>query len=669
MPIDMSKYLGLFASEAQDHLENLSRELVALEKGAAPAAVDSLFRHAHSVKGMAASMGFEQIATLAHRVEDLVDQVRKKPGVFNADTADVLFASSDHLLAMVRAAGGGIAPPDAAPLIARISERLTTLTGILPARTRVLDVVAGVPAPQPISALSLAVPAAAPLSPGTGPGALGPGQPPRHCVHIQIAQSCQVPGVRAFLVHKKLSALGNLYDVEPPLDDLKAGRIPDGRLSLEIETSGPRGEEAIRRALSVVADLEGVEISRVEPKRPPRPQGPAEGPRPIGVELSRTVRVKTEILDYFLDAVGELLLATAALRELAKSVPQDLARPVDEGVNRLHTIVKDLHDKVMSVRMTPLSLITDRLPRTARDLARKMGRDVDLVITGAEIELDRAILDELADPVLHLLRNCIDHGVEDPADRLALGKGSRGRIVVAAHRDRDRVLLEIEDDGRGMDTERLKEKAVERGLITAEAAQVMTEREACLLACLPGVSTAATVTDVSGRGVGMDAVKRAVESVGGTLDIDSAPGRGSRFTLRLPLTVAVVNVLLVGVGCEVFGLPIAKVRAVVEVDPARLSRSRNAPMLSHDGALLPVHPLGELLAVRRAPAGGTRPHVILDAELGQVALEVDRLLGQEEAVLKPLSRPLDLVSGLAGVTILGTGRPIFILDIPRLIAA
>jgi two-component system chemotaxis sensor kinase CheA len=293
---------------------------------------------------------------------------------------------------------------------------------------------------------------------------------------------------------------------------------------------------------------------------------------------------------------------------------------------------------------------------------------VDLVITGAEIELDRAILDELADPLLHLLRNCIDHGVEDPAERLALGKGGRGRIVVAARRDRDRVLLEIEDDGRGMNTERLKEKAVESGLITAEAARVMTEREACLLACLPGVSTASTITDVSGRGVGMDAVKRAVEGVGGTLDIDSAPGRGSRFTLRLPLTVAVVNVLLVGVGCEVFGLPIAKVKAVVEVDPERLSRSRNAPMLGHDGALLPVHPLGDLLAVERAPVGGTRPHVILDAELGQVALEVDRLLGQEEAVLKPLPRPLDLVAGLAGVTILGTGRPIFILDIPRLIA-
>ncbi len=657
----MSKYLGLFASEAQEHLENLSRELVALEKGASPAAVDSMFRHAHSVKGMAASMGFEQIATLSHRVEDLVDQVRRSPSVLNAETADVLFAASDHLLAMVRSAGAGAPSPDAGPLIARIGERLTALTGAAPARTRVLDAVASAPPAEEAPALPPA---------GAAQGPLAPNLPPRFLVRVQIAPACLVPGVRAFLVHKKLGALGNLFDVQPPLEDLKAGRIPDGRLSLQIETVGARGDEAIRRALAVVADLESIEVGRVELKSFPQAPAPApDAPRPIGVELARSVRVKTEILDYFLDAVGELLLATAHLRELAKSVPESHAGPLDEGVNRLHTIVKDLHNKVMSVRMTPLSLITDRLPRTARDLARKKGREVDLTVSGAEIELDRAILDELADPLLHILRNCIDHGVEDPAVRVAQGKLARGRVVVAARRDRDRVLVEIEDDGRGMDVERLKEKAVEAGLITAEAARAMTEREALLLSCLPGVSTAASVTDVSGRGVGMDAVKRAVESVGGTLDIDSTPGRGTRFTLRLPLTVAVVNVLLVGVGKEVFGLPIAKVKSVVEVDPEQLSRSRNAPMLSHGGALVPVHPLGALLSIERLPRGGTRPHVVLDAEVGPVALEVDRLMGQEEAVLKPLSRPLDLIAGLAGVTILGTGRPIFILDVPRLIAA
>ncbi|MFN7133863.1 MAG: chemotaxis protein CheW, partial [Myxococcales bacterium] len=479
-------------------------------------------------------------------------------------------------------------------------------------------------------------------------------------------------GVRGFLVHKKLGSLGNVFDLQPPLDDLKAGRIPDGTLTLTLETQG--GAEAVTKALSTVADLESVEVSRIEakPSLPAAPK-PAEAteaaPRAVGVEPARTVRVKTELLDYFLDAVGELLLATAHLRELNKGVPEPLRPPLDEGVDRLHAIVKDLHGKVMSVRMTPLSLITDRLPRAARDIARKRNREVDLVITGADIELDRAILDELSDPLLHILRNCIDHGLEDPDIRSAAGKGPRGRVAVTARRDRDRVLLEIEDDGRGMSAERLKTVAVELGLITQETARQMTDREAYMLCCLPGVSTARSVTDISGRGVGMDAVKRAVENVGGSLDIDSVPGRGTRFTLRLPLTVAVINVLLVGVADEVFGLPISKVKGVVEVEPGALARSRNAPMLPYAGGLLPVHGLAELLGFEGNGGEGARPMVVLDADLGHVALEVDRLLGQQEAVLKPLSRPLDLISGLSGVTILGTGRPIFILDVPRLIAA
>lgn len=658
MPIDMSKYLGLFASEAQEHLEGLARELVRVEQEHGRDSVDAMFRHAHSVKGMAASMGFEQIAVLAHRVEDLVDKLRSRPEALTADTTDVLLAATDHLQAMVKAAGAGVPWPDAAPLIARLSERLVALTGQAPSPTRVVPAVAVAEA----------------RAPGPTPAAeaaAGSALPPHLNVRVKIAPACPVPGVRGFLVHKKLAALGNVFAVHPPLEDLKAGRIPDGVLSLELEVQGAHGADSVRKALSTVADLEAVEVSSLEPKAAPAPARPPEpeAPKAVGAEPARTVRVKTEILDYFLEAAGELLLAVAHLREVTKSLPESEKGKVDGGVDRLRAIVKDLHDKVMSVRMTPLSLITDRLPRAARDIARKKGREVDLVIAGAEIELDRAILDELADPLLHILRNCIDHGIESVEEREKAGKGPRGRIVVAARRDRDRVLLEIEDDGRGMDAGRLKASAVDRGLVTEQAAAAMSDREAFLLSCLPGVSTASEVTDVSGRGVGMDAVKRGVEQVGGTLDIDSTRGRGTRFTLRLPLTVAVVNVLLVGVGREVFGLPIAKVRAVVEADPSALTKSRNAPMLAHDGLLLPVHVLGGLLGFERVQAGGVKPHVVIEGDPGALALEVDRLLGQEEAVLKPVSRPLDLIPGLSGVTILGTGRPIFILDVPRLVAA
>jgi two-component system chemotaxis sensor kinase CheA len=330
--------------------------------------------------------------------------------------------------------------------------------------------------------------------------------------------------------------------------------------------------------------------------------------------------------------------------------------------------VKDLHDKVMTARMTPLTLITERLPRAARDIARKRGRDVELTLTGAEIELDRAIIDELSDPVLHLLRNCIDHGIEPPEERVQAGKPEKGRVAFHVRRQRDRVVIELEDDGRGMDAAKLKASAVARGLVTADAAKAMSDKEAFLLACLPGVSTAKDISEISGRGVGMDAVKRSVENVGGSLEIDSEKGRGTRFTLRLPLTVAVVNLLLVAVGEELFGLPIAKVVGVVEAEHDKLSRSQQTVLLSHGGALLPVYLLSDLLEIPAPARIGPRPYLVMENEGGKVALAVDKLLGQEEVVLKALSRPLDQVSGLSGVTILGSGRPVFILDVPRLVA-
>ncbi|MDC0713029.1 chemotaxis protein CheA [Stigmatella sp. ncwal1] len=694
MTMDMSRYLGLFVTEATEHLEALGRDLVQLEREGGAGVVDSMFRHAHSVKGMASSMGFEPIATLAHRVEDLVDAVRQDASRLNRELVDLLLSSADTMLAQVRAVSANQPPDDAASLLTQLAARVSSLTGQEPAPTRVMRTTAmrSTPAPLPsapavkpaeVSREEVSLPVAAPPSaapPGAAPPVASPApeakaaEPPRPSVRwdvkVRIVPTCQVPGVRAFLAHKRLSALGMLLDLKPPLEDLKAGRVPDGLIQCELETTA--GEAGIQTALKNVSE---VEVVSIQPSAPPAPIAPvpvpsaSEGARVVGESTSRTVRVRTELLDYFLDTVGELMLATARLREVGKVLPENARPALEEGVYRLHALVKDLHDKVMSARMTPLSLITDRLPRAARDIARKRGREVDLVVTGAEIELDRAILDELADPMLHLLRNCIDHGLESPEDRVAVGKEARGRVQVTVRRMRDRVVIEIEDDGRGMDPEKLKAAALARGVITAEAAARMSEREAFLLSCLPGVSTAKDVSEISGRGVGMDAVKRVVENTGGTLEIGSEKGVGTRFTLRLPLTVAVIHLLLVEVGDEVFGLPIAKVLGATEADGDALSRSRETALLPHGNTLLPVHALDALLGIPESSHRGIRPFVVMEVDTGKVALAVDRLLGQEEAVLKPLSKPLDLLPGLSGVTILGSGRPVFILDVPRLLSA
>ncbi len=630
MPVDLSRYLALFVSEATDYLEAFSRELVHLEREPDAEVVDSLFRHAHSLKGMALSMGFEPIAALAHRVEDLVDAVRTQPSRIDRRLVDLLLAACDRMQSQVRATAAGAPPLPDPKLLEQLAEMLSGL------REDAQVQVQGAP------------PAAVPV---------------RVEVRFRIAPSARAKAARAFLVQHRLAGLGTVERMEPALEALRSAEATVDEVRLELSLREGEDAESVRRLLAELPELDGFSVQT--PTGEPEPAAPS----PVGHEGGRMVRVRAELLDHFLEMVGELLLATAHIREVSRSVPENARPPLEEGVDRLHGLVKDLHEKVMTARMTPLSVVLDRLPRVARDVARRKGREVELLLRGAETELDRAIVEELGDPLLHLLRNCIDHGIEDPEERLAQGKPLQGRVTVDVRRERERVVVELEDDGRGMDPEALVQAALARGLLTPEEASRIGPREAFLLACMPGVSTARDVSDISGRGVGMDAVKRTIENVGGTLEIDSERGRGTRFTLRLPLTVAVAKLLLVQVGPEIYGLPIAKVLGALEAGDGQLWRRDGERVLAWGDGVLPVYGLESLLELpaREAKAGEVRPYVVVEGEAGRVALGVDRLLGQEEAVLKPLPRPLDQISWLAGVTILGSGEPVFILDVPRLL--
>lgn len=662
MALDLHKYLTLFVAEAGEHLAAFAKDLVRLEEAARHGgeegrrdAIDSCFRHAHSVKGMSASMQLEAISALAHRAEDLVDVFRKDPERLDARAVDLLLEAGDRLQAMIQVAARGESPAADEAMMERLAgaaRRLRTAGGDRAER--------GDDAPRPDAGV-------APTGPD--PRAAEPRAGSRRVqVEVEIAGSCPIPAVRGFLVVKKLSALGTVARSTPSVDDLKAGRIPEKKLELQLETSETL--QSVERALAQISDIAAVALREVEEERAAPGGGapPGANARAPGAEGSRTVRVRTEILDGFLDAVGELILATARIREVGRTLPEDHRAALDEGVDRLHGIVKDLHDKVMTVRMTPLAVVTERLPRAARDVARKLGKQIEVEVKGAEIELDRALLDELSDPILHLLRNAVDHGIEAPHLRLLSGKPAAGRLTVHARRERDRVILEVADDGKGMDPAKLRAAAVARGALGKEQADALGDREALLLACLPGLSTAEVVTDVSGRGVGLDAVKRTIEAMGGTLEIDSVPGAGSRVTLRLPLTVAVQPVLLVRVADEVLGLPIAKVHGAAQVQISRLDRSRGAPVLAYDGELVPVHDLDRLLGFPAA-ASDERAVVVAEGGDGRIGLAVDALLGQQEAVLKPLGAPLDAVPGLSAVTVLGNGRPVFILDVQRLLVA
>jgi two-component system chemotaxis sensor kinase CheA len=682
MTLDMSKYLGLFVSEASEHLARFASELVHLEavaRGGGDVApiVHELFRRAHSVKGMSGAMAQDGIARVAHATEDLVDVFRRGAAAPEATSIDVLLGAVDALSAMVESAAAKGAPEADPALVARIRAEVERARENAPAakpdRSGREAAPAGPPAPAmdapPLAgAERSAPPPDVTPAPAAAPPRLADLPRARRVeISVVVAAGCPVPSVRGFLVVKKLARLGSIAQASPSLQDLKAGRIPDRRLFVALETAQPLA--AVEAVLAQIADLERVSARDAAPAPEP-PAAPAP-PRDdaAGQEGGRTVRVKVELLDSFLDAVGELILATARLRELGRGVPEPFRPPLEDGVDRLAATVKDLHDRVMAVRMTPLSVLTERLPRAARDLARRVGKQVLVEVRGADIEIDRAILDELADPVQHLLRNAVDHGVEAPHLRLLAGKPATGRITVSARRDRDRVLLELADDGKGMDPGKLRAAAVARGALGEDAARALDDRAALLLACLPGVSTAEEVTELSGRGVGLDAVKRAAEALGGALEVESAAGRGTRWLLRLPLTVAVQPVLLVRTGGEVLGLPISKVHGALQVDLAALAKSQGEPVLPYDGGLLPVRDLGRLVGLDARPLDAVRAVVVAEAEGQRVGLAVDALLGQQEAVLKPLARPLDRVAGLSAVTVLPSGRPVFILDVPRLLAA
>jgi two-component system chemotaxis sensor kinase CheA len=342
------------------------------------------------------------------------------------------------------------------------------------------------------------------------------------------------------------------------------------------------------------------------------------------------------------------------------------SRALTETIDRVDSLVKGLQQQAMKLRMMPLELIADRFPRAVRDLARKRGKEIQFEIVGKEIELDRAILEELPDPLLHIFRNSIDHGIEPPEERVRKGKSPTGTVRLEATKERESVVIRVSDDGRGMDPAVIRRIALERGVITRELHDSLTDDEVLNLITVPGFSTAKEVTEVSGRGVGMDVVKATIESLRGGVVIESVVGQGSTFTLKLPLTLAVVAVLLVDVGGERYALPVSYVEQILEIPADDVQRSQGQELIARDGILLPLVRLGRILGCPQK-ASRTNPLVVLCMMRGRlVGVAVDRMVGYREVVVKSLGKALKGMRGFAGVTILGDGSTVLILDLNTL---
>ncbi len=640
MSDDMAAYRDVFLSESAEHTQAITEGLLALENDPNDLEpVEAVFRGAHSLKGMSATMGYTRTAELTHKMESLMDTVRKREQAADSSLIDLMLRAVDALRELIDDESSGGCTVDVSQVVSAIVARTGSVSP--PAATRVAGVSGHVP------------------QSGTQIGAL-------YRVRVTLGESCVLKAVRAYMAIKRLGHMGEVIDTEPGGRQIEDEQF-DRSFSVIVRTR--ESETAIVSALSAISEVDAVDVCVEEAAAPSlADERSAEEHRRASVPKlteTQTVRVSIGHLDSMVNLVGELVIIRSRLDRLAHELDSN---ELAETLGALKRISGELQHEVMQTRMVPVGNIFNRFPRMVRDLARDLGRSVSFEMGGLDIELDRTVLDEIGDPIVHLLRNAIDHGIEPGAEREAAGKRARGTVRLEASRDRELVRIIVQDDGKGMDAERIWSKAVERGTVQATDRDSYTRGDILMLTCEPGFSTAEKTTVVSGRGVGMDVVKGKIEYLGGTVTIDSEPGHGSRIVLSLPLTLAIIQSLLVGVGAQVFAVPLSAVTEVLARDEVRLTTVDGAPVVVvRDGSVAPLFRLDEVIGAserrRRMPEEGD--HIVLVESAGEIrALAVQHLLGRHEVVIKPLSPLFKDLRGLGGATVLGDGRVAIILD-PR----
>lgn len=619
--MEISRYTELFLSEAREHISSINRLLLGLERRPQDrAAVDELFRAAHTLKGMAGAMGYGATAELSHGLEHLLEALRAGTLAVDAAVVDLLLEAADALERSVEREAGGAADVADAALLERLQSRSAMEAG--PAEPDAPD-------------------SARAAEEGSGPAAQ---------VVVRFDPSAPLPAVRAVMALRVARDLGTVSAVLPDEAQLMAGEL-DGSLSFALRTSA--SPEVVRAAIEAVGEVAGVEVRGATAA----PAAEARG---------AIVRVRQARLDALVDQLGELVIARDRLERAAGLVDD---AELEESVAALTRLIGGLREDVMRLRAVAVGEVFDRFPRLVRDAARALDKRVALEMEGQEEELDRSLLNELGDLLVHLLRNAVDHGIESPEERRAAGKPESGMIRLTARRRRSAVVVRVEDDGRGLRRERIERAAVERGLLTAEQAAALSPSEVWGLISMPGFSTAERVTDVSGRGVGLDVVSARVQALGGSVEVQSEPGRGTTFEIRLPLTLAITRVLLAGAADEVYALPVAAVVEVCEFLDGEVERTGENEYLSRGGARLRLVRLDRLVEPPRSahsPSDAPTPAIVVEGSDGPVTLAVDVLLGQREAVVKPFDATLQMKQLFSGAMLLSDGHPCLILEPSRL---
>ena len=668
----MSQYLDIFLEESKEHLGNLNQKLLDLEKNSGDmSALNEIFRAAHTLKGMSSTMGFEDLADLTHHMEDVL--VDFKEGVLQVDpiSTDAIFKCFDRIQTIIeQIETGGNGEIDNSDLIYILQSIKSGTTNSLNTEMincevvddSVSDVLTENAEPTfQFSDYDLTVLREANTR---GFKVLN--------LRIEVAPDSLMKSVRAFMVFKAIEEDSEIIKSNPSAQELEEGKF-DNYFDILI-ISKTDSQSIIKRLESIseikVQSLTEIQVESLTVAREPVKTEAASiseadnlvGNKKVG-KIKQTVRVDIDRLDSLMNLVGELVMHKGRLEQIGAT---EKITELNETIEQIDRISGDLQSVVMKVRMVPIEQVFNRFPRMVRDLSKDLNKEIDFLMEGKETELDRTVIDEIGDPLIHLLRNAIDHGIELPSERVKSGKPAKGTLMLRARHEGNNVYIEVEDDGAGINPERIIQKAVDKGLIGEREAEGFSREEAIELLFAPGFSTADQVTDVSGRGVGLDVVKNKIEALNGEINVDSKLGTGTKFKIKLPLTLAIIQALMISVRNEIYAIPLSSVDETTIITEADIKMVQNQEVIMLRGNVLPLYRLGKLLEVPDEAANDDMYVVVVRRADKQIGLVVDSLIGQQEIVIKSLGKLLAGVPGIAGAIVAGDGNVRLILDIATL---
>lgn len=659
--MELSAYRDIFIEELNDQLERMDQSLLELEQSPSPELIQILFRAAHTIKGSSSTMAFREMSDLTHEVEYALEWVRAKKPVISGALIDTLFKALDAMKTLRSQYVNGQDYADCSTIVSEIKALINK-----PAE------------PEPFAPPTLN--AAEMLK---AEEAAADGQQ-LMAINVTLTADCQMKAARHFIMLQRIEDVcGQVIATSLSPENFPAGDEDEQYGRFMVITASRKEPALVTSQLGGDSDVLSLAVTPYKLPQAAGPEGSARQPAggmpsgPPAEERAKgsqaTVRVSVERLDHLMNLVGELLIDQTSLADLnatgLQNDPVKVLQSIGGVSDHMGSVIKELQEGVMKTRMLPIDQLFSRFPRMVRDLSQKLGKDIELLVEGGETELDRMIIEELSDPLIHLIRNSADHGIEPPGQRAERGKPVKGRIKLTSYHEENHVVIRLEDDGQGIDAEKIKTSALGKGIITEDQASHLTPLEAVHLIFEPGFSTASEVSDVSGRGVGMDIVRSQIGRLNGIIEIDTEPGKGTCFIIRLPLTLAIIKGLLVKVSGRVLILPMYNIAEIVRILPDEIQTVQGAQAILNHGRIVPLSWLRDKLHYPHMERSTrTIPVVIVRSVDKIAAYAVDEIIGNQEVVIKNLGSYLGQMHHLSGATILGNGKVALILDASYLVS-